>query len=86
MVNFVNACDIIPEEFDDFFGEFLANRNFAWGTNSFSLVGVEVFTEAVQEYIAMLQEDEDEREILPLLSVFASLKSLDNRVYVNLEN
>ena len=92
-INYVRSTDVIPDGFDDFFSEFLAERQFAWGTNSYSLVSASALADEVKEYIEMLQEesddsdkDKDGRDITLLMKAYNYLNSLPNNVYVDLES
>ena len=92
-VNYIDACDVIPDVFDDFFSEFLADRQFFWVTNSFSMVSAKEFATELEEYIAMLQEesgdsdkDRDGRDIHLLTEAEKLLSQLPDNVYINLES
>jgi hypothetical protein len=91
-VNYIDACDVIPDGFDDFFSKFLTEQQFPLGFNSYSLVDAGSFSYELLEYIGMLQEesgdsdkDRDGRDICLLTEAVKLLSQLPDNVYVNIE-
>ena len=92
-VSYINACDVIPDGFDDFFSKFLTEQQFPLGFNSYSLVDTGYFAYELLEYIGMLQEesgdsdkDKDGRDIYLLTQAAEFISSLPDYIYINLES